>query len=663
MFTGYLPPRFLMSEVLETKSLPIWNPYIAFGIPFYGDMSGTYWNPITWLIAGTSGYNAYTLTAEVMFYLVSGAIGMYFLSGQFSQAKYIRYLAAIAYLCNGYTVGHLQHLNWLSGLAILPWCLWSLHRMFQKSDLSRLLQCALIFYLFLSSTHPGIIIGAFYFFIPYLFFLFLRPPPELQLIQRTQLIKPGILFLVLLLLLSAGLIFSYAEIISVFSRKEKLQLVLLLNENTTIKSWLSFFLPFSTIKNKGFFENDIAFRNCYIGLLFLALLFWGIWKKMASFQWLLISLAAFFLLLSIGGQFKVIANKCLPFIGYVRVNAEFRIFALLSLILFAVQQLQKLTHYKETDWKRLLVILKSFLLIFSVFLFIGIFLKWNNYEEHTASLLNAFPTSIRSQLKAFIDHLSFSDTIIFQSILQILIVTGLLIAVKQKKIKTILFISSIDLILATLLNLPFTGVGRIPVHAVQEILNMSPQGTPKPAMNAINHPITLNKEQETLIGNWDFYNKQPGNRNDIHYPVKLTSVTHYYEIAKKDHKYMIEDNPFLFVTDRIITYPLQLRKKITTENIIEFKTDNIHLRFTADSAGNLIILQNYYKYWRISINGKASIPGKLETGFMYVPISTGENNITISFKHSYINWLLPITAIILLIYFLLIFIPFKKKLK
>lgn len=661
MFTGYMPPRFLMSEVLETNSLPVWNPYVAFGIPFYGDMSGTYWNPITWLIAGTTGYNAYTLTLEVMLYLAVSAIGMYFLSGQFSQAKHVRYLSAIAYLCNGYTVGHLQHLNWLSGVALLPWCLWSLHRMFQKNNLSRILQCVLVFYLFLSSTHPGIIIGALYFFIPYLIFLFFKPQPELHLIERTQLIKSGVLFLLLLLLLSAGLIYSYAEIISVFARKEKLQLGLLVNENTNIKSWLSFFLPFSTVKNKEFFENDIAFRNCYFGLLFLALLLWGIRKKMASFQWLLLTLAVFFLLLSVGGQFKVIASKFLPLIGYVRINAEFRIYALLSLILFAVQQLQKLTFDKEPDWKRLQLILKSFYVLFAVFLCIGISLKWNHYDENTTSVLNASATSIRSQLKVFIDQLQFSDTVIFQSILQILIITGFIIAVKQKKFKNILVVSSVDLVLATLLNLPFTGVGKIPVQTVQEVLNMSPQGIPKPAMNPISHPINLNKEQEVLIGNWDFYNKQPGNRYDIYYPIKLNSLQHYYEIAKKDDRYRVEDNPFLFITDRIITYPLQLRQKITTEQIVEFKTDHIHLRFTADSTCNLIILQNYYKYWHVRINGKESPPRKLETGFMYVPINAGKNDITISFKHSYIHWLLPITVLVLLIYFLLIFILFKKR--
>src|SRR5215212_12271592 len=67
-FSGYFPPKFFMSESLHAGYLPLWNPYINYGIPQYGDMSSGYWSPITWLIAGTIGYNAYTFTIEVLAY-------------------------------------------------------------------------------------------------------------------------------------------------------------------------------------------------------------------------------------------------------------------------------------------------------------------------------------------------------------------------------------------------------------------------------------------------------------------------------------------------------------------------------------------------------------------------------------------------------------------
>src|SRR5215212_6352370 len=76
-FSGYFPPKFFMSESIHAGTLPLWNPYINFGIPQYGDMSSGFWSPITWLISATVGYNAYSFTIEVLIYLFIAGIGMY----------------------------------------------------------------------------------------------------------------------------------------------------------------------------------------------------------------------------------------------------------------------------------------------------------------------------------------------------------------------------------------------------------------------------------------------------------------------------------------------------------------------------------------------------------------------------------------------------------
>ena len=73
-FNGYFPPKFFMSESIHAGYMPLWNPYINFGIPQYADMSSGYWSPVTWLVASTIGYNAYTLTLEVLLYILIGGI-------------------------------------------------------------------------------------------------------------------------------------------------------------------------------------------------------------------------------------------------------------------------------------------------------------------------------------------------------------------------------------------------------------------------------------------------------------------------------------------------------------------------------------------------------------------------------------------------------------
>ena len=39
--------KFSASESIHSGHLPLWNPYINFGLPQYGDMSSGYWNPVT----------------------------------------------------------------------------------------------------------------------------------------------------------------------------------------------------------------------------------------------------------------------------------------------------------------------------------------------------------------------------------------------------------------------------------------------------------------------------------------------------------------------------------------------------------------------------------------------------------------------------------------
>src|SRR6476469_4776518 len=98
-FNGYFPPKFFMSESIHSGYLPLWNPYINFGLPQYADMSAGYWSPVTWLIASTVGYNAYTFTQEILIYLLIGGLGMYKLTKYWNLQYKIRVLAGAAYMC------------------------------------------------------------------------------------------------------------------------------------------------------------------------------------------------------------------------------------------------------------------------------------------------------------------------------------------------------------------------------------------------------------------------------------------------------------------------------------------------------------------------------------------------------------------------------------
>jgi hypothetical protein len=117
-FSAYFPLKYFLSESIQSGIFPLWNPFLNYGFPVYGDMSEAYWNPLTWLIASTVGYNPWTFTIEMILYILIACKGMYSLSGIWMNTVSIRQLTAVAYACSGFFVGHLQHFNWIAGAAL-----------------------------------------------------------------------------------------------------------------------------------------------------------------------------------------------------------------------------------------------------------------------------------------------------------------------------------------------------------------------------------------------------------------------------------------------------------------------------------------------------------------------------------------------------------------
>jgi hypothetical protein len=47
--TTNFPNKYFFSASLHAGYLPLWNPYINFGLPLYADPGFAFWNPMTWV--------------------------------------------------------------------------------------------------------------------------------------------------------------------------------------------------------------------------------------------------------------------------------------------------------------------------------------------------------------------------------------------------------------------------------------------------------------------------------------------------------------------------------------------------------------------------------------------------------------------------------------
>lgn len=646
-FSGYFPPKFFMSESLHAGYLPMWNPYINYGIPQYGDMSSGFWSPVTWLIAGTVGYNAYTFTIEVLAYLFIGGVGVYALTRNFNLQNKVRFIAAVAYMCCGYNAGHMQHFNWLSGAAFLPWCVWGYLLMEKNFSIKNILLSALIFNLFIASAHPGLIIGAFYFFIALSVFLFFKNKGSQSILKRLKkfTLTNGTL-LVALTILSAGLIIGYMDILPHFSRGNAITLNESLKNPTTPQSWISVLLPLSTVKNDAFFSTDISMRNIYFSLALLLFLVLS-WFQKNSWQKFFLYTGITFLLLSAGGIFKTFAYKFIPFISYVRLDGEFMIFATLSFIIVAAIQLNRFIE-EENEFKGKI---KWIYFVFEILLFACIVFGLYKTMSSKEGFLYSFKSitanhGLSEKLKALVDSLSFYDALWLQGTIQILLLWGIKFCLREKRWNLLTRFVIADVIIATLLNLPFTGVGKASVAEVQSVLNKSPNGIPVPALHPVLANDTIAFHEQGLVGDWSFYNKQIGTKYEAAYPVRLNNTTKYFDAIKSTPAADLTSQPILFPDDLNNSKPL----------ITYFTANTIGITINASDTGRLVYQQAFYPHWNYrDASGKK--PTQQHSGvFISVPLSKGPNKIEIAFEPGGVKTGMLVSLVSFLLVVLLLFL-------
>lgn len=645
-FTGYFPPKFFMSESIHAGYLPLWNPYINYGLPQYGDMSSGFWSPITWLIASTIGYNAYSFTLEEAFYIFIAGLGMYQLTSYWRLKNNTRLITGVAYMCCGYMVGHLQHFNWISGAAFLPWILFTYLEVLNIFNWRNLLKFAVTFSLFFTSAHPGLIIGAIYFGCCITIAILFH---KIQSAQNTISIIKNFLVQHLFILLSAllfiiGPICGYLEVLPYISRGDKLPIDAI-GEPATLKSYLSLLLPLGITKNDTFFATDISMRNCYVGLFPLLFFFSGVFEKKTKWQNLCLFIAGFFFLLSLGGIFKNISYGYLPLIGYVRLSGEFRIFTIFAMLIFSAIQFDKINEIEGLPklkfyWYTLLSILG------------GIFL----YASYNIAIANqsVFFTEFkwhdrwRLSIKQLMDHLTFYDTLLIQSSVQIFFLSIIYYALRKKRNTLFLYTIAGEIIFAALLNIPFTGVGKASVSDIQSLLNESPEGIPIPLQQTTNQNKTIAPDKTKQIGDWSFYSKQIGATQQVPYPINLSNSVLFYNSS--DLK-KINSMEFIFFSNPDPNNRVEITR--FTPNCI--KTD-----IYSSSNQIMTIKQNEYVRWSSLVNDTPVHIQLTENTFMSVPVEKGNQKISFRFENIKIKILICWTLFTSIIGFIFILCVKRK---
>jgi len=422
---------------------------------------------------------------------------------------------------------------------------------------------------------------------------------------------------------TAGMICGYLEIIPLFSRSGPIQNELLKSNSTTSASWISFVLPLSISKKDSFFLNDISLRNCYFGLLLFASFVSGFFSKKTYLEKFFISCALIFLLIS--SELISPVYKYLPLINHVRLNGEFRIFAIFCMIIFGAIAIQNLIL--KRDLRRIIFVLRV------IFVIVGILCIWsavmliqkNDSIWFVHDIFQADGT--RASLRRLIQRLSFYDAILFHGIVQLFLLAILIGALKKLQLKKVLIIALTDLFLAAWLLLPYTGVGMRSVKTIQNLVNQSPIGIPRPELLpekilAENYPYT-----DSIIGSWSMYSKQIAQARFVPYPVNLVSTGKYFESGYRD---IFMNKPWIFFQkDEVENQDL---------NVQSYRPTAISFSLKTSQSDTIIIKQNSHRRWNYSSNGQSLAILTSAYTLIAVPVDAGNHTVQIRYDYADVLW-------------------------
>jgi hypothetical protein len=602
-FVFNFPNKYFFSEAIRSGYSPAWNPYLNFGFPLYADPGFAWWQPITWLF-GLIGYNAYTFSIEILFYLYLSGLGMYWLIKKLGLGNYTAFSTGVIFMCSGFFIGNLQHINFLTCSAFLPWLFGSWWLYQKDSSIKNLFACSVFSYLFCTGGHPAIpVAGSFYFLCltVLLYFLMRRQlKPGRFILNQVKLVTVIVVFLMPLLL-------SYYQIYPYYTRFG------VINQSTskltgfTLQSYVSFLYPFATIKNFEWFGTDVSMRNGYFSIPgFLFFIVFLQQKQKSKLQIILFFSGLLLLILSLGGTIKQVLYERLPMFSSIRTNGEFRVFAIFSFLICMSYLLENFYQKEKTS-----VIFFKKVLIVGVFIsFVGVIVLLFLGVPTFSFSFNG--TTLTQRIKNSIDNIEFGQSLFISFFITSVLLLLYFFALKRSN-RLFLIVLLFDVVFSSWMLLPITGVGKASASQIQSILQKSPKGFPSPLLHVASH---ISPEEEYLVSNWSWYDKKI-NHAKIDYPSELKT---YENFLNSCDTALIQNKPFIF-----------LKNGVNAVDLTEFRTNSFVINVRLTTADTLIVLQNYFPGWLATVNNKpASISKYLKT-FIAVPLPANAQTVRIHF--------------------------------
>jgi hypothetical protein len=648
-----LPWRFMVGEAIRNNYLPWWNPYQNLGYPLHADMQITPWYLPVWLFSLFKPYTLLFVQYEYLFHIIIGGIGMYWFTNSLKTDKTVCLIVALSYSLCGLMVSDTQHQHHIAAAAWLPYTIGSFYHLLRKPGILNILKLSFFGWLIFTGGYTGIVIVLVYLLSIWCI-LFIVFHWAIKKNFRFKVLIACFVSLFLIILFSLPQFISLIQLMPYSTRQYGLTLEWVQFGAFTPKSFYSFILPYGTVKNFNWLGTDISLANIYFGICTLCLAFLGIFHP-SPYKWAMLLTIVISLIIALGSYTPVseFLFYHVPLMNMSRFPALYRVFITISFLLLAVLG-WKLMSRDFMKFKK--IIITIILLVLSIIIVI-FFLNINSVKFNFIEFLSK---------AAFKDSALYNNEqhLLFQSVIQMLflILWGIMtFLIKNFKLwkKLTIFLMIIDLSVSVNLNTPYT--------------TYDANGPKFEKVNDAkkNFFYGFNKSHKYLVSETDSLDKMlftpPIYVNVSNFSKRVSTsgfssffINDYENIrdTKKEYLDSITKNKVFFLTQDVRKMELfsdDIRKLNFSKNTIyvdeinqeikkdsSFKSfvDNIRLSpssFSVDIQTNstafLMILQNYYPYWKAYIDGKEARLIKVNNTFMGVYVGKGARKVILIYDN------------------------------
>ena len=598
------PINHFISQCIRNGEIPSWFNTWGMGFPLQSSLTwGIYSTPQV-LFSSLFNYDIYILHIEFMFFiLLSGWSMLYLLKTYFLKDERTAQILAVCYMLSGFMVGSTQWLLYITAAAFIPMLISSLLELLKYPSRKNAFQVAVCYTLMFTSVYAAFNIITTYSVIIFLVgWVWNHHKDKAKIIPVLRSLLMAGLFTLLLCL---PVLWFTLELLNNLDRGSGLSTSSAFFHSNYLHPGAlgSLLFPFSSVR-MVFDNTEGTMLNTYAGLFLLTVLpFAGvITLKGKNKQAILLFGAALFFLLFSFGHLTPARNafNFLPGFSYFRNPSIFRYFFILSLILFVASAFRKRSFeeilqnrfFRNTLWLAAIISIVTFIV------------NRNNLD-------GLFPLA----LTEFVTNLTLSEALLINSFIQLSFIILLLLLIGAKKINLAKWVLAADLVINTLLCLPFFSVSSYSLPQLNSILR-SEKGFPVQELAPSDVPAVFTDSKSNHWQNVNVFSKQVSTGDSYRGPLALKNSTisgSMNRIRGQSLVYCANDT-----TGEMVRILVQ-------------KPGHVRALVQLEQTSTITLLQNYYPGWNVYTNGKKTeITGKGRPGIS-VQISPGIS--TVDFRY------------------------------